>query len=704
MSHSLQKPRKTYRVALLPSPAGTETKTCEYRPRPALEEQDREDHTERRAEGAADKEGAEAVVPLQDHLLAKFIRSRPYVFVAPIVLLLQVSMRDSYLLVQKSLAHGPVGADGGSGDGCVGVGVGHCEGKFGVCSVRQRVVNWQSDRCWELVVSNAGWLGAALGIKPIPSAKVHVPQYQKVEAASKDSGTIIMRPHSRFQATTPLKMGGKDLEMVDVDAQHATGPSLQRLKALDSLPDLKSQLKTANEYCNHGHRAEMIVKWLTTKMQSDAKAASNAEAWNLLEHCFRLVAPQKMGILLARFHLLDSARTSMQNLEGKKLAKLLDAITKAIETLEEISSGSDGAVVKQLLSTDGASAAALLGVWTNRVSTLISGADAPDNTSNDNIRLELPAVRLWAARKPSASDNDAFANNCLVPCSLLLQQLNGPTSSGSNKRRRGSRKGATTDADVAHDVEILIARHVFLPARSAFFQSVEKEVTEEVVSELAGKLSSVKSAIAAADGPREELCESLPKLLDVALRCVPMTTSRQRSKERPWVEHIFQELLACLEVDEKLVSQKALSGMLQIVGTRASLPGTTLKNLVQRYSGLAQPKKPSSIDFGMIAGVVALDATVFVDHAMADQLFPALTQISKKGSNSNSDEQVLLSESITKPVMRAFATSRKLENFVLRWQQQLLTIEDSNTWTVWTQLDELLTELLEVHLTTSTLR
>ena len=151
-------------------------------------------------------------------------------------------------------------------------------------------------------------------------------------------------------------MGGKDLEMLDVDAQHAAEPSLQRLKTLDSLPDLKSQLKTANEYCNHGHRAEMIIKWLTAKMQSDAKAASNVDAWTLLEHCFRLVAPQKMVILLARFHLLDTARTSMQNLEGKKLAKLLDAITKGIETLEEISSGSDGAVVKQLLSTDGASA------------------------------------------------------------------------------------------------------------------------------------------------------------------------------------------------------------------------------------------------------------------------------------------------------------------------------------------------------------
>ena len=86
LSQSLQQFRKTYRVTLLPSPAGTETKTCEHRPRPAFEEQDREDHTERRAEGAADKESAEAVVPLQDRILAIVLRrvhmylQRPYSF------------------------------------------------------------------------------------------------------------------------------------------------------------------------------------------------------------------------------------------------------------------------------------------------------------------------------------------------------------------------------------------------------------------------------------------------------------------------------------------------------------------------------------------------------------------------------------------------------------------------------------------------
>jgi nucleolar pre-ribosomal-associated protein 2 len=495
-------------------------------------------------------------------------------------------------------------------------------------------------------------------------------------------------------------MGGKDLEMLDVDAQRAAESSLQRLKTLDSLPDLKSQLKTANEFCNHRHRAEMILRWLTGKMQADKKVSSTAEAWGLLGHCFRLVAPQKMGILLARFDLLDTARVAMHDLEDKKLSRLLTAVAKSIETLEEISSGIEGAVVKQLLSKDGASVAALLGVWLGRVTSLESSNAASKHGSNDNLRLALPAIRLWAIRKPSSSDNDVFAKECLVPCSLLLQQLSVSTNSGSKKRNRVENT-SSSDVDVAHDLEILIARHVFLPARSALFQAAEQPDSEETTSDLTLKLSSIKSTIAAAETSQEQLCKALPKLLDIALRCVPMTTSRQRSKERPWVEHSFQELLSCLDIDGKLVNQDALSAMLQTVGKRASLPGTTLKDLVQHYSGLTNTKETKAVDFSLIAEVVALDATVFVDAAMADHLFPALTGVSGLLADE-ADATVaksLLVDSITKPVMRAFASSRKLENFVSRWQQQLQTIEDHKTCTVWTELDAVLAELLESHLT-----
>jgi hypothetical protein len=77
----------TYRVALFPSPSGTEAETCEHRPRPALEEQDREDHTERCAESAADEESAEAVVPLKDRISAVILQSRAPIFVLPVSLL-----------------------------------------------------------------------------------------------------------------------------------------------------------------------------------------------------------------------------------------------------------------------------------------------------------------------------------------------------------------------------------------------------------------------------------------------------------------------------------------------------------------------------------------------------------------------------------------------------------------------------------------
>ena len=140
MSQSLQGSCKTYRVALLPCPAGTETKTSEHRPRPALEEQDREDHTERRAEGAADEEGAEAVVPLQSNILARILILRPCDSQSPMPDCSHSPARNPYLLVQKSLAHGPVGADSSRGDGRVCVGVGHCECGVGVLSEAERIV------------------------------------------------------------------------------------------------------------------------------------------------------------------------------------------------------------------------------------------------------------------------------------------------------------------------------------------------------------------------------------------------------------------------------------------------------------------------------------------------------------------------------------------------------------------------------------
>jgi hypothetical protein len=56
------------------------------------------------------------------------LQSHALIFTVPVSLLLYDLVRDSYLLVQESLAHGPVRADGGSSDGRVGVRVSHCEG------------------------------------------------------------------------------------------------------------------------------------------------------------------------------------------------------------------------------------------------------------------------------------------------------------------------------------------------------------------------------------------------------------------------------------------------------------------------------------------------------------------------------------------------------------------------------------------------
>ena len=67
-------------------------------------------------------------------------------------------------------------------------------------------------------------------------------------------------------------------------------PSLQQLKNLGSLPDLDSKLEAAARLCNHGYRAEMVLKWLLPELQNDATTRSESRAWDLFAQCLRPVS------------------------------------------------------------------------------------------------------------------------------------------------------------------------------------------------------------------------------------------------------------------------------------------------------------------------------------------------------------------------------------------------------------------------------
>jgi hypothetical protein len=77
------------------------------------------------------------VVPLDSNISAHILTS----YRAHVSLDIQCPTRNPYLLVQESLAHGPVGADSGRGDGRVCVGVGHCECDVGLLREAERIVN-----------------------------------------------------------------------------------------------------------------------------------------------------------------------------------------------------------------------------------------------------------------------------------------------------------------------------------------------------------------------------------------------------------------------------------------------------------------------------------------------------------------------------------------------------------------------------------
>jgi hypothetical protein len=63
-------------IALLPSPASTKSKTYVCGPCASLEEQDREDDSERQTKAGADQEGGKTAVPLlANNTLANYLQA-----------------------------------------------------------------------------------------------------------------------------------------------------------------------------------------------------------------------------------------------------------------------------------------------------------------------------------------------------------------------------------------------------------------------------------------------------------------------------------------------------------------------------------------------------------------------------------------------------------------------------------------------------
>ncbi|KAK5745674.1 hypothetical protein LTR17_001173 [Elasticomyces elasticus] len=486
--------------------------------------------------------------------------------------------------------------------------------------------------------------------------------------------------------------------------------SLDRLKALDSLPDLAAQLEEAQQLCTHSARADMILKWLLDSLKRSADTRNAEGSWSLLSTIARLLPQEKLATVLGTADLLNLMQSPLA--ERRVDFGLFNAIASCLDLVFELSDDGKGAALRALLSVDGTKAANFLGAWLGATQGALPAA--PESTNPNKDFLLRPAFRVWALRKQRNDENEAFARGCLVPAASLLELFTQTSVAQSAKRKR-QQNDASASVDSTQTLETLLARHVFLPARLALMEAnqrqrshVKKTALQTRESSIGERLAALKSSILS--GKLEP--SVLPPLLGIALRCAPAINQLQRTKEQPWIENVFAALLDCMIDEGKLQDKEVLGDMLSVVGKRASLAKETLLRLAASYSGLAADGHADTdndeTDWQLVAHIIKLDANVFVNTKMTGKLLDAVSRTDEKGYDFDSPEGsasqqpsgaqllILLQDRVLAPTMHAFARARALTTFIDLWHKQLLRGVAQSS--VWLQLGDSCSGLVNQHL------
>ncbi|GME37864.1 Nucleolar 27S pre-rRNA processing Urb2/Npa2 [Neofusicoccum parvum] len=387
-------------------------------------------------------------------------------------------------------------------------------------------------------------------------------------------------------------------------------------------------------------------------------------------------------------------------------------------------------LLKSVLRTTTAQAAHLLRLWLESVHYLVLKAAFDGRVPVGSL---LPHVlQIWNASVASlgsdvSSAAERFSQECLVPAVVLLSDI--PLEVDPSVEPSAVETGRDIESRISRTLETLLARHVFIPARTSFFS--EAEGWQVSIAEDAGP--------GPLDSDRHKLFEAVGSLLDIAIRCSQRSTLKKRLDEAPWLQYVFVALCECIgapingsspvQIDEG--RRAILDQMLEILFKRkVALEADVLEKLVRSYSGIfASSGDTKFFDQQLIARVIAYDATVFLgapskagtEGQLPDALFSAITAASTDGFGSTSSHvsdtcshssggtsetksSDHLKVSVVVPLMKAYAQARDLTGFVSRWFSQLQQLSKSARSmekSVWVEKEVIsaLRDVLETNLT-----
>ncbi|KXT02819.1 hypothetical protein AC578_5365 [Pseudocercospora eumusae] len=459
--------------------------------------------------------------------------------------------------------------------------------------------------------------------------------------------------------------------------------SLDRLKALDDIESLSSQLHEARQLCNHSSRAEMILRWLRAKLKTSSDARQSENSWNLLASCIRLLSAQRLAALLGSGSLMEIVETATA--EPKLSIESICAITDLWQLLFERGQASGGAAVMSLLSTKSANAAFVWGNWMGHLRQHCEGDATFAKLITARSLLDL-GLQIWHLRKRQPTDHELFNSHCLLPASMVLRLLSVGLDDNSSRKRKQGDVHFNPGTSYVHALEACIARHTILPARAAFFDRDQKQLQRsqrkgaaEASADLEDTLNAIGQTLVR--DPSASIIEVVPLLFDIALRAVPTPTPRHRIQERPWLEKVFLTLHSLLENLKGSDRFRVIAEMVRRIRVHGiSLPPKLVSQLANECFEMPSTggsETEQSLAFELLAELIALDASAFANRVLAERVFSSVASVNAPRVIGSSKTRICL------PIMRAFAKNRDLNTFMELWSARL---KDPDPWSLWAGL------------------
>lgn len=586
-------------------------------------------------------------------------------------------------------------------------------------------------------------------------------------------------------------------------------PSLPRLLAIeDNFDNVQDQLHQAARlvglssgwdephFEDHGsesgsqHRAEWVLRWLLEKIKELGNSASlSPKSWILLRRMIQRVPVSNAARLLNSHQILSiiekvlermlqvdgemdeysatpdsrkrkrSSATAGDSGDRFEISAVCSEIERLLFLIRSLAENHDGRVdsvgrehMKAVLRTNTQQAARLLGLWYSVLRKCLSS----DVSLDDRIKKETlhAMLHVWESRSLDADDehgwsSSAFVSEVFIYGSLLYSDYLLDSTDGKDK------------TGLIRSFERLLARHVLIPARSAFLYAHRSPTTTTgfAMAKVVPFFHPLKTEIekgppdtreipynrdpACSDRSRNPLRKVIPTLLELAIDILSPTSIKQKIEDEAWIETLFIVLAECagLQIPEappasipRSLNTVSLLDLLFLIKERKrKLSSGLMQRILATYSGLVAVQEREADDetpyfhwmnedgpvirWDLIEAVLEIDGSIFTPTTdapnqrneattiFADRL---LQNISRKRFPSWDEDWRSQHCDLPWPVadvinllMQAYASGRDLAGFLTSWYEGLRSCIDDLSTCAWSgdRITWFLSSLLEDSMT-----